>query len=79
MWVTRTALQLLCWRCRLEVPAASKAELEARIEQLERKLDSRSLVNMLEQVTALQREVQQLRGDIEVQTHTLESLQKASA
>lgn len=56
--------------------AASKAELEARIVQLERKLDSRSLVNMLEQVTALQREVQQLRGDVEVQTHTLESLQK---
>jgi tol-pal system protein YbgF len=56
--------------------AVSKAELEARLEQLERKLDSRSLVNLLDQVTALQGEVQQLRGDIEVQTHTLESLQK---
>ena len=56
--------------------AVSKAELEARIVQLERKLDSRGLVNMLEQVTALQREVQQLRGEIEVQNHTLESLQK---
>jgi tol-pal system protein YbgF len=56
--------------------AISKAELETRIVQLERKLDSRSLVNLLDQVTALQREVQQLRGDIEVQTHTLESLQK---
>lgn len=56
--------------------AVSKAELETRIVQLERKLDSRSLVNLLDQVTALQREVQQLRGDIEVQTHTLESLQK---
>jgi len=33
-------------------------------------------VNMHDQVTSLQREVQQLRGDIEVQTHTLESLQK---
>ena len=56
--------------------AVSKAELEKRIVQLERKLDSRSLVNLLDQVTALQREVQQLRGDIEVQSHTLESLQK---
>ncbi len=56
--------------------AASKAELEARIEQLERKLDSRSLVDMLNQITTLQGEVQQLRGDIEVQNHTLESLQK---
>jgi tol-pal system protein YbgF len=59
-----------------EVPAVSKADLEARIQKLERKLDSRSLVNMHEQVTALQREVQQLRGEVEVQTHTLESLQK---
>jgi tol-pal system protein YbgF len=56
--------------------AASKAELEARVEQLERKLDSRSLVDMLNQITRLQGEVQQLRGDIEVQNHTLESLQK---
>ena len=56
--------------------AVSKSELEARIVQLERKLDSRSLVNMHEQVTALQREVQQLRGEVEVQTHTLENLQK---
>jgi tol-pal system protein YbgF len=56
--------------------AASKAELEARIEQLERRLDSRSLMDMLNQITTLQGEVQQLRGDIEVQNHTLESLQK---
>ena len=56
--------------------AASRAELEARIEQLERKLDSRSLVDMLNQITTLQGEVQQLRGDIEVQNHTLENLQK---
>ncbi len=56
--------------------AVSKAELESRIVQLERKLDSRSLVNLLDQVSALQREVQQLRGDIELQTHSLESLQK---
>lgn len=72
--------QTLLFACLLAVSgtgfAVSKNELEARIVQLERKLDSRSLVNMLEQVTALQREVQQLRGDIEVQTHTLEGLQK---
>jgi tol-pal system protein YbgF len=58
------------------VSAASKAELETRIEQLERKLDSRSLMDMLDQITTLQQEVQQLRGDIEVQNHTLDSLQK---
>jgi tol-pal system protein YbgF len=76
MWVTRGAATVILLALSVEVPAASNSELEARIQQLERKLDSRSLVNMHEQVTALQREVQQLRGDIEVQTHTLESLQK---
>jgi tol-pal system protein YbgF len=76
MWVTRTAVTAILLVLSAEVPAASNADLEARIKQLERKLDSRSLVDMHEQVTALQREVQQLRGDIEVQTHTLESLQK---
>ncbi len=76
MWVTRGYLTAVLLALSVEVPAASKAELESRIQQLERKLDSRSLVNMHEQLTALQREVQQLRGDIEVQTHTLENLQK---
>ena len=76
MWATRTALALVLLAAGTSVSAVSKSELENRIQQLERKLDSRSLVNMHEQVTALQREVQQLRGDIEVQTHTLESLQK---
>jgi tol-pal system protein YbgF len=56
--------------------ATSKTELETRIQQLERRLDSRSLVSLMEQVSALQREVQQLRGDIEVQMHTMEGLQK---
>ncbi|HHJ15341.1 MAG TPA: tol-pal system protein YbgF [Gammaproteobacteria bacterium] len=76
MWVTRSALALSLLALGANAPAASKAELEARIQQLERKLDSRSLVELMDQVSALQREVQQLRGDIEVQTHSMEGLQK---
>jgi len=77
MSVTKATLAL----CLLAVgttvsAAASRSELEARIEQLERKLDSRSLVDLMEQVKTLQREAQQLRGDIEVQTHNMENLQK---
>jgi tol-pal system protein YbgF len=73
---SRTALLLILLAVAAQAPAASKSELEARIVQLERKLDSRSLVDMLNQVTELQRQMQQLRGDIEVQNHTLENLQK---
>ena len=77
MRVTReAALFLVMLVVGTQVAAASKAELEARIEQLERRLDSRSLMDMLDQITSLQGEVQQLRGDIEVQNHTLEGLQK---
>lgn len=76
MWVTRPALLICLLVAGANASAVSKGELESRIQQLERKLDSRSLVDLLEQVSNLQREVQQLRGDIEVQTHGMESLQK---
>ena len=72
----KTPVLLILLALGANASAASKAELEARIEQLERKLDSRSLMDMLDQLTQLQSQVQQLRGDIEVQTHTLEGLQK---
>jgi tol-pal system protein YbgF len=77
MWRTRAALVLcLLMLASTTASAASKAELEMRIQQLERRLDSRSLVDLMDRVSTLQREVQQLRGDIEVQLHTVEGLQK---
>jgi tol-pal system protein YbgF len=76
MWSTRSAWLAALLAVSASASAASDAELEARIQQLERKLESRSLVDMLEQVTVLQRDVQKLHGDIEVQNHTLESIQK---
>ena len=76
MWVTRPALLICLLAVGANASAVSKGELESRIKQLERKLDSRSLVDLLEQVSNLQSEIQQLRGDIEVQTHSMESLQK---
>ncbi len=76
MWATRPALLICLLVVGANASAVSKGELEKRINQLERKLDSRGLVDLLEQVSGLQREVQQLRGDIEVQTHNMESLQK---
>ena len=76
MWATRTAFALVLLSVGTSVSAVSKSELENRIQQLERKLDSRSLVDLMDQVKALQREVQQLRGDIEVQAHDMDGLQK---
>jgi tol-pal system protein YbgF len=76
MWLTKTALAVSLLVYGSTASAVSKDELESRVQQLERRLDSRSLVSLMEQVSALEREVQQLRGDIEVQTHSMESLQK---
>ena len=76
MWLTRTALVFCLLVYASLASAISKDELEARVQQLERRLDSRGLVSLMEQLAALQREVQQLRGDIEVQAHSMESLQK---
>jgi tol-pal system protein YbgF len=76
MWRTNAGLAACLMLLASTASAISKTELETRIQQLERRLDSRSLVSLMEQVSALQREVQQLRGDIEVQMHTMEGLQK---
>jgi len=82
MWVTRAVLVA---GLVFAAPAwsVSKAELESRIQQLgnrvqqlERKLDSRGLVELFDQVTMLQKEVQQLRGEMEVQSHEMKSLKK---
>ena len=56
--------------------AISKQEIEARLDSLDRRIESRSLVDMLNRIEQLQRDVQQLHGEIEVQTHTLEDMQR---
>ena len=76
MWVTRTILMICLLAVGASASAASRAELEERVVQIERKLDSRGLVDLMEQMKVLQRDVQQLRGNIEVQMHNMESLQK---
>jgi len=54
-------------------PAAVRAQasLEERVARLERTVDARALVELLDRVSELQREIQQLRGELELQSHTL--------
>lgn len=49
---------------------------EQRLERLERMLDNQGLVDLLVRLESLQAEVQRLRGEVEVQTHTIEELKK---
>ena len=73
------AATLLCVVTAVSSPVllADKAT-DARLESIERKLDSRGLLEMLSRVEQMQRDIQQLRGDIEVQTHTLKDIQRRS-
>jgi len=47
-----------------------------RLNKLERLLQSQGLLDMLQQLDALQTELNQLRGQLEVQTHTLDQIKK---
>lgn len=50
--------------------------LEARIVRLERLLDNQTLVDLATRLESLQREVQQMTGELEEHTHTMEGLKK---
>lgn len=56
--------------------AAKQMSDRERIQRLERLLDSKGLVDLLIRLESLQKEVQLLRGEVELQTHTLENIKK---
>lgn len=79
----RRALGAVLLSAAVALPAASgfaqsrsTGDLEARLSRLERMLESSSLADMFLQLQQLQREMQQLRGDLEVQAHAIEELKR---
>jgi tol-pal system protein YbgF len=58
--------------------AAAPPELsrDQRLERLERMLENQSLSDMLLRIEGLQREVQRLRGDLEMQGHAIDALNR---
>ena len=52
------------------------ASVNERLDSIERKLDARGLIDMLNRIEQLQQENQQLRGEIEMQSHTLEQMKR---
>ena len=55
-------------------PAPS--ELEARLENVERRLDSQSMMEMLSRLDRLQQEMQNIIGQMEVLNHEMDSIKK---
>jgi tol-pal system protein YbgF len=62
----------------LVTPVYSESNLSTseRLDRIERQLEGRGLIDLLNQLEKLQGDVQQLRGEIEVQNHQLEDLQR---
>lgn len=54
--------------------APKAATVEERLDRVERMLNSQSLLDMLDRIDSLQQEVEQLRGLVEEQQHTIEGL-----
>lgn len=61
------------------VEAGYGEDVEARLQKLERTLQGRGLLDLANQVEALQAEVQRLRGELEQQQHLIEQLQAGAA
>lgn len=59
-----------------EKPRSGALTMEQRLERLERILRNQSLSDIILQLQQLQQEVQQLRGEVELQNHTMDALNK---
>ncbi len=60
----------------LALPVQAQEGLEARVSRLERLVESKGLVDMLMRLQRLQKEVQRLQGELEVQAHAIEGLKR---
>lgn len=58
------------------VEGAASEEVLKRLERIERKLNNQSLLDLYNQVQALQSEVNKLRGRLDTQKHMLEEMQQ---
>ncbi len=59
-----------------QAPVQDASKLNERIDRLEQLMSSETLIELHQTVQALQREVQNLRGEVELQGHTLSQLKQ---
>lgn len=69
-------LLAFCGNALAQDGAGGKGSLEDRVARLERMLDNQGLVDMLSRLDQLQSDVERLRGEVEVQNHTIEDLKQ---
>lgn len=59
-----------------QAPVQDNAKLGERVAKLEQMMNNQTLVELYQSVQALQQEVQSLRGEVELQGHTLSQLKQ---
>ncbi len=74
--VARFFIALLCLFFVSAGVSVAESALDKRVQKLERMLDNQSLMLLLQSLQALQREVSELRGDVEVLSFELDKLKK---
>ena len=60
-----------------QAPVVDPRDLDERLKRLERLLGSEALVKLFEEVESMAIEIRDLRGQLEVQTHTINQLQQS--
>ncbi|MCU7891475.1 MAG: tol-pal system protein YbgF [Candidatus Thiodiazotropha sp. (ex Ustalcina ferruginea)] len=60
----------------VSVAENGKQSVEQRLQRLERILQNQSLADLVVQLQQLRQEVQQLRGDVELQKHTMDAMSR---
>ncbi|MDH3316021.1 MAG: tol-pal system protein YbgF [Gammaproteobacteria bacterium] len=73
-----TAAIALClsWTAAAQAPVQDNAKLGERVAKLEQMMNNQTLIELYQSVQALQEEVQSLRGEVELQSHTLSQLKQ---
>ena len=59
-----------------QAPVRERTGLEQRVQRIERMVESSGMVQLLESVKALQKDVRELRGEVEVQAHMIGPLKQ---
>ena len=59
-----------------QAPVREAGSVNQRLDRIEQTLQNQGLLEMMQQLQVLQQEIKNLRGEIEVQNHTIEQLQQ---
>lgn len=71
---SRVSVAAVCCLAVLAAPAYAATPIEQRVQRLERILDNRVLIDLLQRIEGLQREMRELRGEIELQRNELANM-----